>query len=91
MSTLKKPSKSELINEVAEDFSDFINEFLNESTKNKKKNSLSADQKKQRKKLLTWVGHTHTNKKKKVNEGIEAGGESSQKILNVMSKQFKSK
>lgn len=65
-----------------------LRQFLNESPKNKK-SSVSADQKKQRKKLLTWLGTLIQIKK--VNEGIEDGEESSQKILDVMSKQFKSK
>lgn len=88
MSTLKKSSKSKFI---SEDLSDFINEsqFLNESPKNKKQPKRRSET--VEKEIPNLIGHTNANKKKKLNEGIEVCGESRQKILNVMSKQLKSR
>lgn len=88
MSALKKTSKSKFI---SEDLSDFINEsqFLNESPKNKKQQRRRADT--LDKDNPNVIGHNMVNKKKKLNEGIEACGESRQKILNVMSKQLDSR
>ncbi|CAH0723288.1 unnamed protein product, partial [Brenthis ino] len=87
MSAPKKTSKSKFI---SEDLSDFINEsqFLNESPKNKKQPRRRTDT--LEKENPNVIGHM-VNKKKKLNEGIEACGESRQKILNVMGKQLDSR
>lgn len=87
MSTLKKSAKPKF---VSEDLSDFINEsqFLNDSPKNKKQPKRRVETVE---KDIPNLSLHASNKKKKINDGVEACGESRQKILNVMSRQLESR
>ncbi|XP_032525913.2 uncharacterized protein LOC116776776 [Danaus plexippus] len=85
MSALKKNSKSKFI---SEDINDFINEsqFLNDSPKKKQQKRRGDTSDKDVPNLVALSAAN--NKKRKINEGIEACGESRQKILHVMSRQL---
>nr|XP_026488338.1 uncharacterized protein LOC113395024 [Vanessa tameamea] len=89
MSTLKKSAKSKFI---SEDLSDFINEsqFLNDSPKIKKQQKRQRNESAEKDNTNLSL-HASVIKKKKINEGVEACGESRQKILNVMSQQLEAR
>ncbi|XP_047529390.1 uncharacterized protein LOC125065672 [Vanessa atalanta] len=89
MSTLKKSAKSKFI---SEDLSDFINEsqFLNDSPKTKKQQKRQRNETAEKDNTNLSL-HASVIKKKKINEGVEACGESRQKILNVMSQQLEAR
>lgn len=86
MATVKKSAKPKF---TSEDLSDFINEsqFLNDSPTNKKQPKRRVETVEKNIPNLSL----HASKKKKINDGVEACGESRQKILNVMSKQLESR